>query len=51
MIKNILLVVALWYLGDMVAYACPSQIITLPDGRSMVCYYCNDGKIVMCDKL
>lgn len=30
------------------AYACPSQIINLPDGRTVVCYYCNGGKIVNC---
>jgi hypothetical protein len=28
--------------------ACTNQIINLPDGRSVVCYYCNDGKIVNC---
>lgn len=33
------------------AYACPSQIITLPDGRTVVCFYCNDGKIVNCQPL
>lgn len=33
------------------AYACPSQIITLPDGRTIVCFYCNDGKIVNCQPL
>ena len=33
------------------AMACPSQIIIMPDGSQMVCYYCNGGKIVTCDKL
>lgn len=33
------------------AMACPSQIVILPDGRQMVCYYCNGGKIVNCENL
>ena len=33
------------------AIACPSQIVNLPDGRTMVCFYCNDGKIVNCEYL
>jgi len=33
------------------AMACPSQIVTLPDGRTMVCFYCNGGKIVNCEYL
>ena len=33
------------------AMACPSQIITLPDGRTMVCFYCNGGKVVNCEYL
>jgi len=33
------------------AMACRSQIINLPDGRTMVCFYCNDGKIVNCEYL
>jgi hypothetical protein len=28
--------------------ACPSQIITLPSGEVVICYYCNGGKIVNC---
>ena len=28
-----------------------SQIIIMPDGSQMVCYYYNDGKIVYCEKL
>jgi hypothetical protein len=33
------------------AYANRSQIIFMPDGSSMVCYYYNDGRIVYCEKL
>ena len=33
------------------AMACRSQIINLPDGKTMVCFYCNDGKIVNCEYL
>lgn len=33
------------------AIACPSQIIIMPDGTQMVCFYCNGGKIVNCEKL
>lgn len=33
------------------AIACPSQIVVLPDGRMMVCYYCNNGKLVNCENL
>jgi len=28
-----------------------SQIIIMPDGSTMICYYYNDGKIVQCEKL
>ena len=38
-------------LASTAVYACPSQIITLPDGRTVVCFYCNGGKIVNCEKL
>lgn len=31
--------------------ACPSQIVILPDGRMMVCYYCNNGKLMTCENL
>lgn len=31
--------------------ACTRQLITLPDGRTMVCFYCNEGRIVDCSPL
>jgi hypothetical protein len=33
------------------AYANRSQLIILPDGSQMICYYYNDGRIVYCEKL
>ena len=33
------------------AVASRPQIILLPDGRQMVCYYYNDGRIVDCQYL
>ena len=42
---------ALGILTSTAVYACPSQIITLPDGRQMVCFYCNGGKMVDCSYL
>ena len=47
--RKLLITLALSYVG--IAMACPSQIITMPDGRTMVCFYCNDGKIVNCEYL
>jgi hypothetical protein len=47
--NKLLILIALSYTG--LAMACPSQIITLPDGKTMVCYYCNGGKIVNCEYL
>jgi hypothetical protein len=48
--KTILFTMALMLsIGN--AMACPSQIVILPDGRQMVCYYCNGGKIVNCVNL
>lgn len=32
------------------AYACRSVIIDTPNG-SMVCFICNDGKYINCEKL
>jgi hypothetical protein len=32
-------------------YANRSQLIILPDGTQMICYYYNDGRIVYCEKL
>lgn len=50
MLKTFLIAVALLVsVGN--AMACPSQIIIMPDGRQMVCYYCNGGKIVNCVNL
>lgn len=46
-----LLITLTFTLSSCGAYACPSQIITLPDGRTIVCFYCNDGRIVNCEKL
>ena len=48
MFKILLLVLTLTMSS---VWACPSQIITLPDGRTVVCFYCNDGKIVNCQPL
>lgn len=42
---------ALLFFYNTLVWACPSQIITLPDGRQMVCFYCNGGKIVDCSYL
>jgi hypothetical protein len=50
MIKNLLLLAALWYLGDMVAYACQTVIIDTPKG-SQVCFICSDGRYVNCSPL
>lgn len=47
--KLIVLMVCLVLSGF--AYANRHQIIILPDGSQMVCYYYNDGKIVYCEKL
>lgn len=48
--NKLLILIALSYAGF--AYAqCTSQMITMPDGRTMVCYYCNDGRVVMCENL
>lgn len=50
MLKTFLIAVALLVsVGN--AMACPSQIVILPDGRMMVCYYCNNGKLVNCENL
>ena len=48
---KILLIVLTFTMSISSAMACPSQIIQLPDGRTMVCYYCNGGKIVDCQYL
>lgn len=45
---KILLTTILLFLYNTSVLACPSQIINLPDGRTVVCYYCNGGKIVNC---
>jgi hypothetical protein len=50
MLKTFLITVALMVLSGN-AMACPSQIVVLPDGRMMVCYYCNNGKLVNCENL
>jgi len=42
------LISTLLFLYNTSVMACPSQIINLPDGRSVVCYYCEGGKIVNC---
>jgi len=47
--RKLLIILALSYVGTVMA--CPSQIITMPDGRTMVCFYCNGGKIVNCEYL
>lgn len=49
--KKLLLITLLFLYNTSTVYACPSQIITLPDGRTMVCFYCNGGKIVDCSYL
>jgi hypothetical protein len=50
MLKTFLITVSLM-MSVSSALACPSQIITLPDGSMMVCYYCNGGKFVNCVNL
>ena len=48
--KTILIAVALFLsLGN--TYASRSQIISLPDGTQMVCFYHNGGRFVDCQKL
>ena len=47
MFKTFLITTALMVLSGN-AMACPSQIITLPSGEVVICYYCNGGKIVNC---
>jgi hypothetical protein len=49
MFKTFLITLALTMAG--VAYANRSQLIILPDGTQMICYYYNDGRIVYCEKL
>ncbi len=44
-----LMIIVAMSIGNVMA--CPSQIITLPSGETVVCYYCNGGKIVNCEKL
>ena len=50
MLKTFLTAAAVMVLSGN-AMACPSQIVVLPDGRMMVCYYCNNGKLVNCENL
>lgn len=47
--KLIVLMVCLTLSG--LVYAGRSQIIIMPDGVQMICYYYNDGRIVYCEKL
>ena len=49
MLKTFLITIALMVSGF--AYANRHQIIIMPDGSQMVCYYYNDGKLVYCEKL
>lgn len=49
MLKTFLIALGLTMAG--IAYANRSQIIIMPDGSTMICYYYNDGKIVQCEKL
>jgi hypothetical protein len=49
MLKIIGLIVCLTLSG--LVYASRSQIIIMPDGSTMICYYYNEGKIVQCEKL
>jgi hypothetical protein len=49
MLKTFLITMALTVAG--LAYASRSQIIIMPDGSTMICYYYNEGKIVQCEKL
>jgi hypothetical protein len=49
MLKIFLITLALTMAG--VAYAGRSQLIILPDGTQIICYYYNDGRIVYCEKL
>jgi hypothetical protein len=46
-----LLLITLLFLYNTSYATCISQIITMPDGRTKVCVYCNDGKIVDCSYL
>ena len=50
MFKTFLIAVALFVSVGSV-YASRSQIISLPDGTQMVCFYHNGGKFVDCQKL
>jgi hypothetical protein len=49
MLKTFLTVLALTLSG--IVYASRSQIIIMPDGSQLICYYYNEGKIVQCEKL
>lgn len=46
-----LLIVLTFTMSMASTYASRPQIIMLPDGRQMVCYYYNDGRIVNCEYL
>lgn len=46
-----LLIVLTFVMSMASAYASRPQIIMLPDGRQLVCYYYNDGRIVDCSYL
>lgn len=45
------LIIAALFILSTQAIASRSQIITLPDGTTMVCYYYNGGRIVDCSAL
>jgi len=49
--KTLLTLVSVMVLIAGNANASRSQIITMPDGTSMVCYYYNGGRMVECVKL
>ena len=49
--SKILLSITLLFFYNTSVWSAPSQIIYLPDGTQMICFYHNGGKFVDCQKL
>lgn len=49
--KKLLLITLLFLYNTSGVYASRSQIISLPDGTTIVCFYHNGGKFVDCQPL
>ena len=48
---KILLICLTFTMSISMAQAQRSQIVLLPDGKQMVCWYFNDGRVVNCEYL